>query len=266
MWEYLKELNPILPYSVVILGLIAIVIIALRGKLMVKWGKTAIGLGSGDDLSGKSPSPPPATGIIPPPPPGTVYFEKKRSCSDCLHILMSEHEKYDFNKQLKADKILTYRMNYTEEKLMELENDLINMFERKLDRQTSLDLNKALIESKMFYGLLKEALYQVKKEIRKSYKENGFCELSDIEFSIYVNDKTKAIMSVLTRYLRNIYPAYGTTVSIDDIIADIESKSASIHEYVHDIFLFAKQVIIEYEKEIEGLNTTFQEWAFNFVK
>lgn len=258
MWVYLSKLHPLLPYSVVVLAIIATVIIALKGKLMVKWGKTAIGLGSGGDSQD-----PPTT---PPPPPGTVYFEKKRSCSDCLHILMSEHERYDFNKQLKADKILTYRMNYTEEKLMELENDLINMFERKLDKQTSFDLNKALIESKMFYGLLKEALYHVKKEIRKSYKENGFCELDDFEFGNYVNDKSKAILSILTRYLRNIYPAYGTSVSIDDIVLDIESKSTSIHEYVHDIFLFAKQVIIEYEKEIEELETSFQDWATNFVK
>jgi hypothetical protein len=262
MWDYLSKLHPFMPYSVVILGIIAIVIIALRGKLMVKWDKTAIGLGSGSD---SNPPPPPATGIIPPPP-GTVYFEKKRSCADCLHIVMSEHEKYGFNKQLKADKILTYRMNYSEEKLMELENDLFSLFEKKLDKQTSVDITKTLIESKMFYGLLKEALYYVKKEIRKSYKEDGFCDLSDYDFDNYVNDKTKAVLSTLTRYLRNIYPAYGTSVSVDDIILDIESKNAIIHEYVRDIFTFAKQIIVEYEKEMEELKIKFQEWAFNFVK
>lgn len=262
MWEYLSKLHPLLPYSLIILAMIAIAIIALKGRLMIKWGKNAVGIGGSPDSEEKKPTIP--TTIIPPPP-GTVYFEKKRSCSDCLRIINNESEKYNYYKKIRADKILTYRMNYTEEKLMELENDITELFEKRIDSYRNDKSSNLIIELKMFYGLLKDVLYEVKKEIRRSCKENGYCELSGLEFSNYVNDKAKVVQSILIKELRNIYPSYGTIVSIDNIISDIESKSREIHDYVEEIFEYAKQIIEDNEKEEKEMDEKYQQWASNFV-
>ena len=264
MWAYLSKLHPLLPYSLIILGMIAVVIIALKGKLMVQWGKTVIGLGGSGSPEEKKPGPAIPSGP-PPLPPGTVYFEKKRSCGDCLHIITSEYEKYNFNKKAREDKVLTYRMNYTEEKLMELETDITTKFEKRIDTLKTQNVGNILLESKMFYGLFKEVLYKVKKEIRRSCKENGFCELSDLEFSYFINDKAKIVSSILIREFRNLYPSYGTKVSIDEIISDIESMSTTIHEYIKDIFEYAKQVIEENEKDMKEMEDKYQQWAANFV-
>jgi hypothetical protein len=259
MWEYLSKLHPLLPYSLVVLAIIATVIISLKGKLMIKWGKNAIGIGNANDSVDKTPT------TTPPQPQGTAYFEKKRSCSDCLRIIESEKDKYNFNKKMREDKILNYRMNYTEEKLLEFENDVTSTFEKRLDKSPGERESYLEIESKMFYGLFKDVLYKVKKEIRRSCKENGFCELSDLEFSNFINDKSKIVMSILIRELKNIYPAYGTIVPIEFIVEDIESKFESIHEYIEDIFVYAKQVIEENEKDMKEMESQYREWASSFV-
>ena len=265
MWEYLSKLHPLLQYSLIIIAIIAIVIISLKGKLMIKWGKNVIGIGNSQDSSDKSPTSTGTGSSLPPLPPGTVYLEKKRSCPDCLHIINSEYDKYNFNRKMREDKILNYRMNYTEEKLMEIESDITNLFEKRIDKNTDRDQSYIEIESKMFYGLFKEALYKVKKEIRRSCKENGFCEISELEFVNFIKDKAKIVSSILIRELRNIYPSFGTIVSIDDIISDIESKSEEIHGYIEDIYVYAKQVIEDNEKEMKELDDKYKEWAKKFV-
>lgn len=266
MWEYLSKLHPLLPYSLIILAIIAIVIISLKGKLMIKWGKNVIGIGNPSDPSDKAPTSTGSGTPTIPTPQGTVYLEKKRSCSDCLRIIESEKDKYNFNKKMREDKILNYRMNYTEEKLLEFENDVTSAFEKRLDKSPGEKESYLEIESKMFYGLFKDVLYKVKKEIRRSCKENGFCELSDLEFSNFINDKSKIVMSILIRELKNIYPAYGTLVPIEFIVEDIESKFESIHEYIEDIFVYAKQVIEENEKDMKEMEDKYREWASSFVK
>jgi len=266
MWIYLSKLHPLLPYSLIIIVVIAIVIIALKGRLMIKWGKTAIGIGTSSDSEDNKPNSG-STGSIPvPPPPCTVIIEKKRSCSDCLRIIDNEKDKYNFNEKLREDKILNYRMNYTEEKLSEMENDITNLFEKRIDKSEGEEESYLTVESKMFYGLFKDVLSKVKKEIRRSCKENGFCELSGLEFSTFVNDKSKVVLSILTRELKNIYPAYGTLVPIEAIISDIESKADVIHGYIDDIFVYATQVIKDYEKEKKEMEDKYQAWASDFVK
>jgi hypothetical protein len=265
MWEYLSSLHPLLPYSMMLIAIIATVIIALRGSLMIKWGKNVIGIGNSAEDHDDKPSPDkdePKTNPVPVP----QVCQKKRSCEDCLHIITSEYDKYNDNKKVREDKILNVRMNYTEEKLMELENDITILFEKRLDKSPDEKETYLEIESKMFYGLLKDVLSKVKQEIRRSCKENGFCELSDLELSNYINDKTKVLSSILTRELKNIYPAYGTLVPIEYIITDINSIADNFHKYIEDIFTYAKQVIIENEKEAKEQKAQYQEWVSNFVK
>lgn len=279
MWAYLKELPPILSFSLILIAVTGIVIIAIRGKLIAKWGKNVIGIGgSPDDKSagasstgtGSSTTIPTDTSIssLPPPssPPGTVFVERKRSCSDCLEIVLNKKDKFDFNKKLSEDKVLTYRMNYTEEKLLELENDFLEQFEKRIDQFSDDENPGKEIESKMFYGLFKEALYKVKKEIRRSYKENGFCALGDMDFITFISDKTKVLISILIRNLRNIYPNKGTLVHIDSIVTDIESKQDSMHEYLKDAYTFAKQVTEDNEKEVAEMKKEFKEWTKNFIE
>lgn len=254
MWIYLSKLPPLFWYFLIVTTLVAVVIISIKGKLIVKWGKTAIGIGGSPD----NPLPIKSAPI-------TSLTEKKRACSDCLSIITNEYDKYKLTKLLREEKILTQRMNYTEEKLIEIENDITALFEKRIDIHVDEHETYLVIESKMFYGILREALYVVKKEIRKSCKENGFCELSDIEFAHYTHEKAKVLQSILIRELKLIYPT-GTLVPIDYIISDIESKYDTFHEYTSSIFTYAKQVIIEEEKEQIELEAKYQTWASNFVK
>jgi NTP pyrophosphatase (non-canonical NTP hydrolase) len=283
MWAYLKDLPPVLSFSLILVGVIAVVIISMKGKLIAKWGKNAIGIGTSDDNkdntksykgTGNGKTAGSTSTSIPidttigslPPPPGTVFVEKKRSCADCIEIILNKKDKYDFNKQIREDKILNYRMNYTEEKLIEIEKDLLDLFEKRIEKFSSTEYPNKIIEDKMFYGLLKEALYEVKKEIRKSYKEDLFCELSDVDFITFIKDKTKVIETILLRHLRNVYPSNGTLVHIDTIISDIENNNDNLHDYIKDIFTYAKQATADNEKEMQQMKKDFKEWTKRFIE
>lgn len=243
---------------------------------MIKWGKNVIGIGDSSE-PGDSKEPhretqnniphDTATAVIIPSPPGTVFLEKKRTCVDCSHIMINEYERYEINKQARADKVLTYRMNYTEEKLMEIETDLIGKIEKRLEEYSKANINfNPEIESALFYGLLKDSLYFVKKEIRRSFKENGFCELSEYDFTSFIRDKYRLVVSVLIRQIKNLYPSHGTVISIESIITDIESMSNDIQIHIKNIFTYAKQVIAENEEEMKRTGLKFKEWVDNFVK
>lgn len=257
MWEYLSKLHPMLPYSMTLIAIIAIVIIALKGKLLIKWGKNTIGLGGSDSDD---------TGKPIPTPPNTVFIEKKRSCSDCSQIMCNEYEKCELSKRERADKILNYRMNYSEEKLIEFETEVTQTFEKRLAEESKGNSAAIIkIESKLFFGLFKDSLLKLKAEVRKSFRENGFCELTGVEFYDWVKNKTKVLTAILTQNLRSIYPS-GTIVSIDSIISDIESKNDVIFEYTHDIYRYAKKVIEDNEEEVKELENKFNTWRQDFIK
>jgi hypothetical protein len=201
MWQYLSGVHPLLPYSLTLIAVIAVVIIALKGKLLIKIGKNTIGIGSTNEPlceNSNSQSSP---------------LLKKRTCADCAQIMINEYENNSFSRKEREDKILTYRMNYSEEKLIEFESDILNIFEGHLEEaKNDFKVETIEVDSKLFYGLFKDAMSQMKKEIRRSFKENGFCELSDLDFNNYVKDKSKVLLSVLLRHLNNIYPTCVTIV------------------------------------------------------
>lgn len=260
MWVYLSSLHPMLPYTLSILILIAIVIISLKGKLMIKWGKTVIGIGRSEAPVPREPGTTDSPIPIP-----FISNKKKRSCKDCMLILTNEYDKHNLTKKVQEDKVLTKRMNYTEEKLTVLESDITALYEKRLSSLASEKNRNTRIESKMFFGVLREVISNVKKEIRRSCKEDDFYELPETEFAKYVTDKAKLTISIMIRELKLQYPSYDALVPIDTVIMDIESMTDIIHGYIKDIYEYANVVVKDNEKEVKEMEKKYQRWASNFL-
>jgi hypothetical protein len=105
----------------------------------------------------------------------------------------------------------------------------------------------------------------VKDELRRSFKENGFFELSEGDFSTYVKDKTHNTISIMSQHLRNLYPSRGVIISVEQIIDVIEKNTPTLHEYLRAVFVNAKQVVLDSEKEITALQGQFSKWVDGFV-
>jgi hypothetical protein len=270
MWQYLQGLPPILSFTIILMCILALVFISFRGKLVARWGKNLVGLGdakiendkSEDSDDEKATTKPALIG-----PPSTVLRKsQKRSCGDCILIVIGEREKYELNMKRISNKILKQQMNHVEQKLIEMQTLFISAFMGHLNTLNGkVSEDQYEVQYKLYYGLMKDCLVSVKDEFRRSLKENGFFEFSDVEFSNYVKEKTQSLISAMSQHLRNFYPTRGIIVPVGTIIAIIENSSNKLQEYLFGIYGNAKQIIVESDKEVAAIQEQFSRWVDNFV-
>lgn len=259
MWEFLAKLPVMYSFILLVLVVLAVVVIALKGKLIAKWGKNAIGLGTSDDSKDKNKTSNKSCPTSGP----------KRSCGDCVLIMMGEREKYEIKMRRAYDGILKKQMTFAEQKIIEIQEILIEMYanlygkKKQNDQDSSPDSES--VQNKLFYGLLRDALINVKDELRRSFKENGFFEHSGTEFSIYVKDKVKVVTNRLSQYMRNLYPTSKMTVETTELVDNIDHAAPKIEDIMFEIFTKAKEVKLDAEQLEKQLRTEFSEWIDKFV-
>lgn len=266
MWEYLAGLPSGMSYSIIVVGIIAIVIISLRGKLLAKWGENAIGMGKDSSLPKEEkdtpPSNPPTESLS-----SIIRVTEKRRCGDCILVIMAQKEKYEFSINMTENKKLKQCMIYAEQKLSDMIDLMSNIFISALESSRANKINDSSsdIQYKMFYGLMRDSVMQVKNEIRRAFKENGFFELDDNDFSSYVKDKNRKIISMLVNYFRTVYPLTGVVVDNSNLVADIEFNAHKFQEIMFDTFGNAKKVILEIDSEVDELKKSFSTWVDEFI-
>lgn len=263
MWKYLQSLPPEFSVAVIILAIIAAVIISLKGRAFVKWGKSLIGLGNAKEEGTTTGE----TGVTKPPAPPTVTLKyPKRSCGDCLLIVMGEREKYEINMRKVSNRVLKQQMNFVEQKLVEMQTLFTTSFMDQISRMNGHSNEEQYeIQYKLFYGLLKDCLFALKDEFRRSLKENGFFDLDDTEFANYVKDKTRTIISTISQYFRNLYPTRGILVPVEKIAESLEKSTSDLQNDVFAIYVNAKQIEREIDFETKEIQRQFGDWVDAFV-
>jgi hypothetical protein len=274
MWEYLRGLPELFSFIIIILGLTAIVIISLKGTAAIRWGKNLIGLGGGakntDDPVEERPTH--ETGMEQPPSPAATAILRlpKRGCGDCILIIMSEREKYGLKMSNVHDKVLRNQMNFFEQKTVEIQELAEKIFcdlmeSTKKQAAVTASGKNVDIEYKFFTELLKDALILVKNEIRKSYKENGYFEMSDSDFSIYLKDKNRLVINLIVQHVKSMYPSQGMTVTAYDFQSGLLFMMPQIHEILRECFVYAKEVTADSERQEVGYQREFSAWADKFI-
>lgn len=265
MWGYLSSLPNTLSVTILILGILAIVIISLKGTAVFRWGKNIIGLGKAKVSDSQDSV---ETTEDPGVPPSTVMIKHpKRGCGDCILIIMGEREKYELKMSGALNHVLKNQMNFVEQKLTDIQALFTNMFMEQINK-INAKVNEDSYEAqyKLYYGLLRDCLITIKDEFRRSLKENGFSELSEVEFSFYVKNKARNILSIMSQHTRNFYPTRGVVVGYEKILDNIEKRSNDIQDILLSIYMNAKQVVIETDKEINRMKIEYSQWVDNFIK
>lgn len=243
MFTWLGSLPPILQVFIIFAGFLVIIILAFLGKVNIKLGKYNFNFGK-----------------------AFKPISKTRNCDDCRKLVMIRTMKYDQDVRLVKDDILRNQMNYAEQKLHEIyfmlttsyRNDMI--YFRKPNEE--IDFDRENKEFLLYQEILSSALIAVKGEIRRSFKENGFVELSNQEFSDYVKGKTKLLINIGREYVRSRYPFNTMIVPLEWRFSRIPEQQ--IEAAVFDLFSKAKAIKLCADEKIEQLGLEYDKDMIEF--
>jgi len=235
-WPYLVQLAAL--FGLFLVTAFVIITVAKCGNMAIKWGWLNIGLGS----------------------------KKGRSCSDCASMLVGKTTKYFTNIYLKKN-VLDEQMTFASHKLDRVHLNFIKAYRASITKARDPKDDDPEREN-VQYGLLQEAskngMDLVKCEIRRSFKENGFVEMSGKEFSMYVKNETNILLDTLTSYLMQSYPNHGMMVSLDDALENLNKDR--IEDIIFDIYTNAKYLKKESIQYVENEKTKFYEDIDKFIE
>lgn len=250
---FFLNLSDPIPF-IIITGIIviAIIIIAIKGRFIAKIGTKIFKIGKFSEPKNTtcSPTPPPTVTVM------------KRSCGDCVLLLMAEREKKEILMRRESEKVLKTQMTFVEQKLIEIQTKMCEKFNNLIDQSSSIDKS---VQYKLFYGLFKDALIHIKDEIRRSFKDNGFYEMSGSDFSWYIKDRIQVLTSMLTQYMRNFYPNSNEITELNKII-NLIKENTFLSDIINNFYCYAQEVKTESDKKIEVIKQSFSEWVNDFIK
>lgn len=155
-----------------------------------------------------------------------LFSKNKRTCGDCVLILFGIREKYEYHTRKLNHDLLKKQMTFAEQKLQEIVFFLAQSFNEDIKvLGDGMENSQKLKESALYCEALKNSLISVKDEIRRSFKENGFIELSDTEFSQYIKNKVTSMLMISRTYLKQHY------IETDDTIVTLDHRFKKMDSY-----------------------------------
>jgi len=215
--------------TILIVFLIIFLVISIYGKASFKFGKTQIGLGLG-------------------------IKNRKRSCGDCVILIMDKRETFELEKTKLTNNVLRDQMNFFEQKQIELQTLLLKEFSDKLK---DYDVEKVK-DYRLFQGLILDVFRIIKDEVRRSFKENGFVTFTDVEFEQYLNIKIQTVISTLEQHFLNLYPNSDVLIQLNDVMNIINKNYRVISESTISVFKLAKEIQKEFKENIQTAKNKFK--------
>lgn len=182
----------------------------------------------------------------------------KRTCGDCILLIMSKRERFDSQRNFVLNRILKEQMNFAEQKMIEVQNLLLTSYREMLNRKskdsTGFEENK---QYRLYQGILASAFIPIKDEIRRSFKENGFESLSGSEFVLYTKTKMQILLAMGKSYINDLYPYEGMFVTIEDRRKNLEQITPRLEDICSEVFTKAKDIRIDANKKVGSLEKDF---------
>jgi hypothetical protein len=196
------------------------------------------------------------------------WFSKKqttRTCGDCILIMFGIREKYETASFKITQNVLRSQMSYFEQKSRELTTWLTQSFQDDIE-ELGHDKPSEMKSAQFGYyqEALKCAMLAVKDEIRKAFKENGFSEFSDNEFTSYTRSKLRTVTSIAKSYLNTYY------IQNDDTIVPLKYRFEKLdmnklNDLTFDVFGHAKDVVVEAHNNQKRLEQEFKDEIDSFI-
>jgi len=194
--------------------------------------------------------------------------KNERSCTDCILLLLVKRTEFEALYNTKKSNILRDQMTYVEHKMQELQFVLEQSFREDIQNlKKEENPNKENKEFILYHELISNALFVAKDEVRRSFKENGFHNMNDMEFSIYLKDRANTLNTIVKEYLSRNYPISGMIVPIDERLKRSQVRHGILIEnLIRDVYSNAKDIRTKIENELELLQKKFSEQINEFIK
>jgi len=233
MWEWIATLPLTWQITLPIIVMVLLVVISIWGNAAFKWGKKSIGFG----------------------------HKNKNSCSKCRNIIMLLSLKYKTERDILQESILRDQMNSAEQKVEEAELFLDGTYRqmlidyRKNDTDINLDLEHQ--QQILYEEVLSNAFQKILKEIRRSFKENGFQHMGPIEYTQYCKEKTANLIAIGRKYIKARYPYEKMIIPIEERFKLLDINQ--METYVFNLFDKAREIINSAEIQTKCLDDKYEE-------
>jgi hypothetical protein len=190
----------------------------------------------------------------------------KRSCGDCILYISGMKTKCLLKMEAIDKNVLKAQMNYVEIQLHDAVFYLTGTFKKDIDRLgVNISGGEKAREIGYYHEALLNAFEAVKDEFRRSFKENGFHEMSEIEFSTYVRMKYANLLTIAREYLSHRYiETSETIVKLSDRFAEFDEQR--FEESTFLCYRNAKQVVVDAKRKKELLEEKFNEEIDSFLR
>ena len=200
---------------------------------------------------------------------GKAVKKIKRTCGDCVLILFGIREKYEYEMRRLDTSLLRLQMKFAEQKIQEIIFFLSQSFAEDIKIYGKESNNeRKVIQSALYCEALKNSLLSVKDELRRSFKENGFGQFSEVEFSHYVKDKTKLMLTMVRSYLNQYYVDNDTTiVHLKERFERLDKTSMQQFEsWAFEVFTNAKDLFDDVRDSKKEISEKLKSEIDQFVK
>jgi hypothetical protein len=194
-------------------------------------------------------------------------FKSKRSCGDCILLIFGTSERYKVQMETLRRNILMNQMTYVEQKIESLTLELLRTYK---EDQVLIVNEKSVYSIEIVdrdYINYKEALSNAidlsKKEIRRSFKENGFHTKEGKDFADYVKEKAVDLLSIARKYMMNAYYR-DSFVPLEYRFKKFDERK--FEDLVFEVYIKAKEVVIDTENKVKELENKFKIEIDNLVK
>jgi hypothetical protein len=225
MWTWLMALPAGWQVILVILLLVSVVVVSIWGKAAIKWGSNTFGFGGRPRVKDER--------------------KRKRSCGDCVLILIGMRDKCQIDVDHIEKSVLKDQMNYAEQRLIELQNRLLQLYQMDMahfrnENTSATEENK---QFKAYSGWLNTVFMMLKDEIRRTFKENHFESLNGNDFTLYCESKFNALFAMARSCMNIQYPYEG-------LIVPTEYKNERMDKMSNELHLMCKQTL-EYARDVK---------------
>jgi hypothetical protein len=124
------------------------------------------------------------------------------------------------------------------------------------------------LQYRVFWGLSNDALnIQMKDEIRRSIKENGFYELNSNDYTQYVKNQTKVLISIFRKHIINLYPPDENRIiiSMADVLQYIDEKEGIFEDVFLEIYNEAKKIKNQDDEYINDIDDKFEKEIIEYT-
>jgi len=164
------------------------------------------------------------------------------------------------SSSIKLKGILSDQMNYLDEKLLLIEDILLNTFRKELAEKTEGATVISHQEYLFFYSLVSLLKEEMKRDIRAIFIRNNFSSYSEEEFSEYIKEKNQWIITRVNMFLRDMYPSDKMVVSFEELEVSLIKSYEEINSILNQVFKKAVSISKEHYATIDKMQSELESY------